>query len=530
MTKHMRESSGRGGSPSLTYQIALCGAALGAIISCASSSPVASSPTSVAAATPAASAPADAASTVTADARATDELAAAHAFAGWLEAFNSGDADAVTAYQKDHYTPELAAKAPSGDNLRSFRQATGGFEVKKAEESSATRFVAVLKERNSDQFGRARLEVEAAEPHRIALIEIRAMPTPEEFRAPRIKEADALAAFRAEIDKAVAADQFSGAVLIARGGVPIFTGAYGLADRERKIPNKLDTRFRIGSMNKMFTATAILQLVQAGKLATSDMLAKILPDYPNKQVASKVTIHHLLTHTGGTGDIFGPEYDAHRLELRTLQDYVKLYGARDLEFEPGARWQYSNYGFLLLGAVIERVTRQSYYDWMSRRVFAPAGMTATASPVEGRADPARSVAYTRPDPDKPWASAADTLPYRGTSAGGGDSTVTDLLRFANALAKHTLLDPAHTAQLTTGTVETPGGDHYAYGFSDSTAGGVRCFGHGGGARGMNGQLTICESGYTVAILANLDPPAASRLATFITDRLPASSPPAPAKK
>ncbi|HEX7838901.1 MAG TPA: serine hydrolase domain-containing protein, partial [Kofleriaceae bacterium] len=489
-----------------------------------------SGPTRVATATPGASAPADAASMVTADAKPTDEAPAAHQFAAWLAAFNGGDVDAMMAYQKEHFTPELGAKALGADALRGFRQGTGGFELKKAEESSATRFVAVVKERNSDQFARVRLEVAAEEPHRVSVIAISAVPTPDEFRAPRMTEADALGALRAEIDKAVAADRFSGAVLIARGGVPIFAGAYGLADRERKIPNKLDTRFRIGSMNKMFTATAILQLVQAGKLATSDTLAKILPDYPNKQLASKVTIHHLLTHTGGTGDIFGPEFDAHRLQLRTIQDYVKLYGARDLEFEPGARWKYSNYGFLLLGAVIESVTRQSYYDWMSRHVFAPAAMTATASPVEGRADPARCVGYTRPDPDKPWASAADTLPYRGTSAGGGDSTVTDLLHFANALANHALLDTAHTTQLTTGKIETPGGDHYAYGFSDSTAGGVRCFGHGGGAPGMNGQLTICESGYTVAILANLDPPAASRLATFITDRLPASSPPAPTKK
>ncbi len=113
-------------------------------------------------------------------------------------------------------------------------------------------------------------------------------------------------------------------------------------------------------MNKMFTATAILRLVQAKRLALDTPVGKVLTGYPNKNVATKVTIHHLLTHTGGTGDIFGPEFDARRLELRTLQDYVKLYGARDLTFEPGARWEYSNYGFLLLGAMIEKVTGKSY--------------------------------------------------------------------------------------------------------------------------------------------------------------------------
>jgi hypothetical protein len=148
-------------------------------------------------------------------------------------------------------------------------------------------------------------------------------------------------------------------------------------------------------------------------------------------------------------------------------------------------------------------------------------MTATASPLEDRGGPDRSVPYTRDAPTAPWATAAATLPYRGTSAGGGDSTVTDLLRFANALTAHKLLDAAHTALLTTGKVEARPGLKYAYGFMDEVIGGVRCFGHGGGAPGMNGQLTLCESGYTVAILANVDPPAAGRLATFIVRRLPA---------
>ena len=110
-----------------------------------------------------------------------------------------------------------------------------------------------------------------------------------------------------------------------------------MADREKKIPNTLDTKFRIGSMNKMLTATAVLQLVQAGKINLSDPLGKYLPDYPNKDLASKVTIHHLLTHTGGTGDFFGPEFDKHRLELRTLQDYLRLYGERGLAFDPTSR-------------------------------------------------------------------------------------------------------------------------------------------------------------------------------------------------
>ena len=115
-------------------------------------------------------------------------------------------------------------------------------------------------------------------------------------------------------------------------------------------------RFRIGSMNKMFTAVATLQLVEAHKLALDDPIGKHLPGYPNKEVAAKVTVRHLLTHTGGTGDIFGPEFEEHRLQLREHRDYLKLYGSRGLTQEPGARFEYSNYGFVLLGALIERVS------------------------------------------------------------------------------------------------------------------------------------------------------------------------------
>ena len=448
----------------------------------------------------------------------TQNTPATRQFKAWLEEFNAGDKAKFQAFLEKNY-PDQAKRV---DGLIGFRTMTGGFDFKKAEKAGETSFVGIVKERDSDTFARFEIEVEAAEPHRITKLDLNMIPAPAEFAIPRMSEEQALAALRTEIDRRVAADNFSGAVMVTKNGKTIFTGAYGLADRQKKIKNDLDTQFHLGSMNKMFTAVSTLQLVQAGKLKLSGTVGEYLPDYPNKDLASKVTIHHLLTHTGGTGDFFGPEFDKHRLELRTLQDYVKLYGQRGLEFEPGSKWDYSNYGFLLLGVIVQKVSGQDYYDYVRQHVYGPAGMTSTDSLPEDQIVAKRSVGYTKPGPGESWRPNTDTLPYRGTSAGGGYSTVADLQRFADAIKNHKLLDAQNTELLTTGKAETGGGAKYAYGFMDQVSGGVRSYGHGGGAPGMNGDLTIYpQSGYVVAVLANMDPPAAQRIATFIGNRLPA---------
>ncbi len=434
----------------------------------------------------------------------------------WLAAFNSGDRDTFLAYLKINRPQDVQQI----DGLLGFRVMTGGFELEKTEQSTPARFVAVVKEKVSDQLARMTVEVEPDPPHRISKFELRAIERPAEFAITRLSQPDAIAALKKNLENDAAADRFSGAILVAKDEKVIFEQAYGMADREKKLPNQLNTQFRIGSMNKMFTAVSILQLVQAGKIQLSDPLGKYLTDYANKNVASKVTIHDLLTHTGGTGDFFGPEFDAHRLQLKTLEDYVKLYEKRDVKFEPGSKFEYSNYGFLLLGVVIEKVSGQSYYDYVRDHVYKPAGMIATGSLPENESVPDRSVGYMRRGPG-PWEPNTDTLPYRGTSAGGGYSTVEDLFRFATALYDHKLLDATNTDLLTTGKVDTDRGEKYAYGFFAHEKGGLKCFGHGGGAPGMNGDLEICpQSGYVIAVLANGDPPAAEHESEFIAARLP----------
>jgi CubicO group peptidase (beta-lactamase class C family) len=332
----------------------------------------------------------------------------------------------------------------------------------------------------------------------------------------RLNQADAVAALSHRAQEQSRADAFSGAVLVSRHGRVLLEGAWGRADRKAGAPNTPATKFRLGSMNKMFTAVATLQLVEAGKLRLDEPIGTYLPDYPNRDVASRVTVRHLLTHTGGTGDIFGPEFEQNRLKLRTHGDYVELYGSRGLTREPGHRYEYSNYGFIVLGAIIEAVSGTSYYDYVRDHVFRPAGMTATGSQPESEHVPGRAVGYTRPFRGAGWKPNTDTLPWRGTAAGGGYSTVGDLMRFARALESGALISKAMLAEAT--REKQP---EYGYGFGVQGEGSLRSYGHGGGAPGMNGELRVYPRlGYVVVSLSNLDPPAATNLVEFFEPRMP----------
>ena len=312
------------------------------------------------------------------------------------------------------------------------------------------------------------------------------------------------------IEELAAQDQFSGAVLIAQGDAPIFEGAYGLADRASDIPNRVDTKFNLGSMNKMFTATAILQLVEQGKLSVDDRIVDHLPDYANQEVANKVTIHHLLTHTSGMGNVFTDEYDRMpKDQLRTPEDWLPLFVHAPLQFEPGAQFSYSNAGYVVLGLVIERITGQSYYDYVGENVYEPSGMLDTASYEKNTEVPNLAIGYTTQGDEgnelnEPISNTA-LLPGRGFPAGGGYSTVEDLLKFRTALLNHQLLGPDSTDLLLAGKIELREGLLYAYGFFDRTVGDQRVVGHSGGFPGICDFMDIyLDLGYTVILLSNTD--------------------------
>jgi CubicO group peptidase (beta-lactamase class C family) len=322
------------------------------------------------------------------------------------------------------------------------------------------------------------------------------------------------------VRRQAAAGHFSGAIVVARERNVLYSRAYGLASKAFGVPNRIDTHFNIGSMNKMVTGVAIAQLVEAGQLRYSDFVGTQLPDYPRQDVASSVTIHHLLTHTSGLGTYFNDRFEASRDQVRSVGDYLGLFAKDPPQFSPGERAEYSNAGYIVLGAIIERVSGQGYDEYVREHIYAPSGMRETEAYALDQDVANLAIGYTHMDPDgqpqpERWWNNLLSLPARGGPAGGGYSTVNDLLQFTQALREHRLLSPAMTATVLDPKVElrTRAFTHYGYGFCLGALGATATFGHTGGAPGINGQLDVYpEQGYIVVVLSNYDPPAAGDIA------------------
>ena len=275
-----------------------------------------------------------------------------------------------------------------------------------------------------------------------------------------MSEADAVRAITGRVEHLGATDWFSGAVLVVKGDRVLVSLTQGQAEKAFAAPNRIDTKFNLGSMNKMFTAISIAELVEKGKLAFTDTLIKVLPDYPNKAFAESVTLHQLLTHTSGIGGtIFAPPVFEHRDKYKRPTDYIPLFANEPPEFPPGARFSYANQGFMILGAIVERISGENYFDYVQNHVFAPAGMQHTASYAWNEVTPNLAVGYVHDESDvfalKPRGTNVATLPFRGSPAGGGYSTVQDLRAFADALRAHKLLSATMTETVTSPKVDIP---------------------------------------------------------------------------
>jgi CubicO group peptidase (beta-lactamase class C family) len=297
---------------------------------------------------------------------------------------------------------------------------------------------------------------------------------------------------------------FSGVVLAARGADVLFHRAYGMADRDRQIPARTDTRFNLGSGNKQFTAVAVLRLAQEGRLALDAPAGRYLRGLP-AAIADHVTIRQLLQHRSGLGDFMRhPQYDADRLASRTTSDLLRLVADETLAFEPGTQRLYSNSGYVVLGAVVETLTGRPYHDVVREWVFAPAGMTRTGPDGPGQ-HPDAAIGYASSPPgDGATLMSNESFRPRPSSAGGGYSTAEDLLKFSRALLANRLLDPEHTRLLLAR-------------FDAGAAGGeIRSWELGGGLGGISASLLIdVPSGDVAVVLANRSHPVAGQIAAAV---------------
>lgn len=323
---------------------------------------------------------------------------------------------------------------------------------------------------------------------------------------------------------------FSGAVLIAKGDKVLFEHAYGLASREYGVPNTIGTKFNLASAGKMFTSVATGKLVDEGKVAFSDPVSKFLDSsWLEPSVARQVTVADLLDHTSGLPDYLGPAFlEKPQTEFITLDSYKPLTAHMKPAFPPGSRFSYSSTNFILLGAIIEKVTGESYWDFVRQVVFQPAGMTHSG-PLDLREinhDYAQGYAKLPPPPPPPhgraqqegfretalaMAAAERSVTehgfqfrnnifmhvVKGQPSGGSYSTAPDLLRFANALAAGHLIKLSTLHLMATPKPHVSG---YGYGFQLMDGG----FGHTGGFPGISTVLIVYPDGYRLIVLANVD--------------------------
>ena len=299
---------------------------------------------------------------------------------------------------------------------------------------------------------------------------------------------------------------YRGAVIVVKDGQPIFRRAYGMANSEWDAANTPDTKFRIGSITKQFTAIAILQLSEQGKLKLDDAVAKHYEGAP--AAWEKITIHHLLNHTSGIPSYTGMKdfFEKSSRNPLTPAEIVKLTQDQALEFEPGSQFKYNNTGYVLLGHVIEKASGMKYADYVRKNIFEPAGMKDSGYDTHAEVLKKRATGYQPSGKIAPYLDM--TLPH---AAGSLYSTVDDFVKWDQALHAGKLVNQDSWKRMT-----TPGKGDYGYGLTIKPIAGHAAMAHGGGINGFNTQfIRFPEEKVAVAVFANVNGPAADTLATSL---------------
>ncbi len=291
--------------------------------------------------------------------------------------------------------------------------------------------------------------------------------------------------------------RFTGSALVAREGKVIFSKGYGFANVELDVPNTPQTKFRLGSITKQFTAAAILLLQERGKLSVQDPICKYFDNCP--AAWSEVTIHHLLSHTGGIPNFTSfPDYAPKMMMPVTTREMIARFKDKPLDFKPGEKWSYSNSGYFLLGYIIEKAAGESYESFLQKNVFDPLKMTNTGYDHHDTILKQRATGYSLVKGKTVNSSYLDmTQPY---SAGSLYSTAEDLFVWNEALYSGKLLsERSRQAML------TPVKNEYAYGLSVQTKSGRKTISHGGGINGFSTFIVrLVDDKVTIVVLRNAD--------------------------
>ncbi len=418
-------------------------------------------------------------------------------------------------YIKNNFSEAFLNEYSLAEHVSFFRQMSvmhGGFTVHTIEEATEHEMTLLAKSNKREtNFRRLFLQTDSDPPHKVSSLGIEMASAPDggegSMKQPEKKktEGEILAFVESELKRMAEADEFSGVMLIAKDGKPLFKQAYGLASKRFNVPNNVETKFNLGSINKMFTGIAMAQLLEQGQVGLDDPMSTYLPDFPS-EIADKVTIRHLLTMTSGMGEYWNEHYEATWSTIRTVDALMEIIKEIPLDFEPGTQQQYSNSGYVVLGAIIESVTGGSYYDYVGEHVFKPAGMEHTDSYELDQIVPNLAIGYTQnrsghPYNDNKWQNNMFMHSVKGGPAGGGYSTLDDLLKFVEALKADKLAGPRYT-NMALGlfrNLDNPDERPPAFGVA------------GGAPVGINAFLgVVFESGYTVVVLSNYDPPTAMR--------------------
>jgi CubicO group peptidase (beta-lactamase class C family) len=428
----------------------------------------------------------------------------------FIEVINSGEPGRVKRFLDQECTGEFRGMVPMEEHLSAFLgffRDTDGIEFYSVRTYTPERpdeTVVIVKDRNlgswwglSFRFGESPKFPVAG----IGFDSARPPVGPPEAALTEKEAVDEIRALMAGLNKK---NWFSGTLLIAKGSDVLLTEVGGEASKAFHVPNNIDTKFNLGSMNKMFTATAVARLVEAGKLSFDDPISRYIDEtWLPKSVTDKITVRHLITHTSGLGSYFNKTYVKSSRDLfRKLDDYKPLIKDDKPTFTPGEKFQYSNTGMFLLGVVIEKLTGEDYFEHIRKAIYGPAGMTSSDCyemdhPVENLA-----IGYS-PDFSSPykWQNNLYKHVLKGGPAGGGFSTVKDLHKFALALLAGKLVSKSMRETMWTDFK----GANYGYGFAVARGPSGKVVGHSGGFDGINSRLDIyVDTGYIVAVMSNIE--------------------------